>query len=46
MINTTVLLLSSSILYDNLKLMALSATSNIAILNSTYTKFPPAAGIK
>jgi len=44
-INTKVLLLSSSILCDILKLMALSATSNTAILNSTSTKFPPAAGI-
>jgi len=44
-INTQVLLLSSSILCDILKLMALSTTSTTAILNCTSTKFPPAAGI-
>jgi len=44
-INTKVSLLSSSILRDIFKLMALFATFNTAILNSTSTKFPPAAGI-
>ena len=45
-INSKVLLLSSSILCDILKLMPPSVTSNTAILNSTSTTFPPAAGIK